>query len=84
MNRFASLARELRGWTGRNTWARRYGLTERGLQDLEQGRALPSRAMVLWLVAIQRHPLVMQEVAQLAKAELAELEVLRTRKANCG
>ncbi len=77
MYRLANWCRSLRGDWPRNGFGEWYGLRERSLQDLEQGRALPSRALVVLLKAIEEDPQWMREVALRARPELDALEELR-------
>lgn len=72
---FAEWCVEVRdGCLPRNYFESLYGMKERALQDLEQGRCLPSRSMVLLLTAIQMDPEFMQEVAKEAKHRLGMLD----------
>ncbi len=72
---FADWCRSLRDWqTPRGCFAEWYGLKERALQDLEQGRVLPSRALVVLLTAIEKDPCWMRDVAKAAKDRLALLD----------
>jgi hypothetical protein len=80
MDRFANWCRSLRGNYPRNGWAEKYGLRDRSLQDLEQGRALPSRALVVLLKAIEEDPQWMWEVARRARPELRALDELRASR----
>jgi DNA-binding transcriptional regulator YiaG len=58
-------------------WAKRYGLSAGAVRDLEQGRVLPSRAMVVLMHAIRMQPEFMQRAAKEAGDELALLDLLR-------
>jgi hypothetical protein len=51
-----------------------YGLNDRAIQDLEQGRSLPSRSLVVLLKAVELDPLFIREVAREARSELEMLE----------
>ena len=75
---FADWCRKLRGNYPRSYFAPLYGLNERAIQDLEQGRSLPSRALIVLLKAIELDALFMREVARDAKAELAALNEERS------
>jgi hypothetical protein len=74
---FALWCRKLRGNYPRSYFAPLYGLNERAVQDLEQGRSLPSRALVVLLKAIELDPLFIREVAREARPELAALDEVR-------
>jgi len=71
---FANWCRRLRDGRGREWWAKSYGLNGRSIQDLEQARSMPSRALVVLLKAIELHPSLMQDIAKLATDELALLD----------
>jgi DNA-binding transcriptional regulator YiaG len=58
-------------------WAERYGLSLGAVQDLEQGRVLPSRAMVLLMHAIAMQPEFMERAAKEAADDLARLSAVR-------
>ena len=73
---FAWRARELIG-DNRAHWAEKHGLSYGAVRDLVQGRVLPSRAMVVLLLAIECEPEFMASVARLAKDELALLDAAR-------
>lgn len=60
------------------SWAKRYGLTAAAVRDLEQGRVLPSRAMVVLMHAIQMQPEFMQRAAIEAADDLAALDAVRS------
>lgn len=71
---FATRVRRLRGNYPRNYWAEKFGLNHRALQDLEQGRVNPSRAVVMLITAIECDPDFMREIAREAKADLTGLD----------
>jgi hypothetical protein len=72
---FAEWCRTLRSWDcPRECFTDAYGLKLRAVQDLEQGRSLPSRALVVLLTAIEMDPDWMRGVAKAAKARLELLE----------
>ena len=77
---FALWCRKLRNNYPRSYFAPLYGLNERAIQDLEQGRSLPSRALVVLLKAVELDPLFIREVAREARAELATLDEARSRR----
>jgi hypothetical protein len=77
---FALWCRKLRNNYPRSYFAPLYGLNERAVQDLEQGRSLPSRALVVLLKAVELDPLFMREVAKEARAELAALNEARSSR----
>ena len=77
---FALWCRKLRNNYPRSYFAPLYGLDERAMQDLEQGRSLPSRALVVLLKAVELDPLFMREVAREARPELAALDEARSRR----
>ena len=82
MDRFAEWCRSLRGNYPRNGFGEKYGLRERSLQDLEQGRPLPLRALVVLLQATEDDPQWMAQVARRAEPELRALEEIQvSRKA---
>ena len=61
---FANWCRKLRTNYPRSSFAPLYGLDERAVQDLEQGRSLPSRTLVVLLKAVELDPMFMREVAR--------------------
>jgi hypothetical protein len=75
---FAEWCRKLRRNYPRSYFAPLYGLDERAIQDLEQSRSLPSRALVVLLKAVELDPLFMREVARKARSELTALEEARS------
>lgn len=75
---FAGRFSELRNGYPQEYWAKRYGLTAGAVRDLEQGRVLPSRAMVVLMQVIRACPELVQRAAKDAEAELAALDQLRT------
>ena len=77
---FANWMRELRGLGPRGWFGPLYGLGERAIQDLEQGRVLPSRATVVLMHAIATDPVFMRKVARGARDDLATLDRLRTNR----
>ena len=77
---FANLCRRVRRCYPRFWFAKRFGLNGRALQDLEQGRALPSRALVVLLKAIELDRTFMERVAKEAAADLALLEQARVSR----
>lgn len=77
---FALWCRKLRNNYPRSYFAPLYGLNERAVQDLEQGRSLPSRALVVLLKAVELDPLFMREVAREARAELTALDEARSNR----
>lgn len=74
---FGDWMRRVRGDGPRSWFAPLYGLTVSSVQDLEQGRVLPSRAMVVLLTAIENDPLFMREIAREARENLELLEQAR-------
>lgn len=74
---FAASCRKLRGDYPRSYFGPLYGLNERAIQDLEQGRSLPSRSLVVLLKAVELDPLFMREVAREARQELTMLQEAR-------
>jgi len=79
-------AKEFFAWRARlvvehphNYWAEKHGLSYGAVRDLVQGRVLPSRAMVVLLLAIECEPEFMQAVARLAKDELNLLDAARSK-----
>jgi len=70
---FARRFSRLRGGCPQKYWARRFGLSYAAVKDMEQGRVNPSRAVVLLITAIELSPGFMQDVAKLAKADLARI-----------
>jgi hypothetical protein len=54
------------------------------MQDLEQARSLPSRAVIVLLKAVEMDPDWMRQVAKAAKPELEALEQLRTARNKIG
>ena len=77
---FANWCRKLRNNYPRSYFAPLYGLDERAVQDLEQGRSLPSRTLVVLLKAVELDPLFMREVAREARPELAALDEARSSR----
>jgi len=77
---FASWCRQIRRSYPRSYFAPLYGLNERAIQDLEQGRSLPSRALVVLLKAVELDPLFMREVVREAGPELAALNEARSSR----
>lgn len=77
---FANWCRSIRGYAPRSYFGPIYGLNDRAVQDLEQGRALPSRAMVVLLKAIEIDSDFIRYVAKEARPELAALKAARQRK----
>lgn len=77
---FALWCRKLRNDYPRSYFAPLYGLDERAIQDLEQGRSLPSRALVVLLKAIELDPLFMREVVRDARDEFAALKEARSNR----
>jgi hypothetical protein len=71
---FAGWCRHLRGGYPREGWAKNYGLNGRSIQDLEQARSLPSRALVVLLKGIELNPEFMRFIAKQAGEELALLD----------
>jgi hypothetical protein len=74
---FAAKLSALRGCSPQAYWAARYGLTAGAVRDLEQGRVLPSRAVVILLHAIAAESVFMQQIAKAAKEDLALLDEVR-------
>lgn len=77
---FASWCRKLRSGYPRSYFGPLYGLNVRAVQDLEQGRTLPSRSLIVLLKAIELDPLFMREVAREARQELSMLEEARPNR----
>jgi len=76
--RLGRMAAGLRRGYPQEYWARRYGLTPGSLRDLEQGRVLPSRVMVVLLHAIRMQPEFIERAAKEAAADLKLLDELRS------
>lgn len=77
MNYFAKRCRSIRRYSPRSYFGPVHGLRDRTVQDLEQARSLPSRAMVVLLKAIELDSDFMRHVAKEAKRDLALLDTLR-------
>ena len=74
---FARRFSRLRNGYPQSGWAERYGVSTGAVQDLEQGRVLPSRAMVVLMQAIEMDPRFMQDVVKAAADQLAMLDEVR-------
>ena len=59
-------------------FAKAFGLSAGAVRDLEQGRVLPSRAMVVLMKAIEMDREFMRRAAKAAKDDLAALDEVRS------
>jgi transcriptional regulator with XRE-family HTH domain len=75
---FGGFCQALRKGYPQAHFAKQYGLTAGAVQDLEQARVLPSRAVVVLLHAIRMQPEFMQRAAKEAAEDLELLAELRT------
>ena len=76
-HRFAGLCRSLRRGYPQADFAKQYGLSTGAVQDLEQGRVVPSRAVIVLLHAIRMQPEFIQRAAKEAAGDLALLDEMR-------
>ena len=78
---FAEWMRELTAdYLPRECFCDRFGLGLGAVRDLEQGRVLPSRAMLLVMYAIALDADFMRDVAKRAKDDLAALKEVRGKR----
>jgi hypothetical protein len=77
---FARWCRSIRGYSPRSYFGPVHGLNDRTVQDLEQGRSLPSRSLVVLLKAIEIDSDFMRYVAKEAKEDLEMLDQARANR----